>query len=84
MNESSGRRRRSKEEWLQIVDGYPSRDCTRSEYLERHNISENALQYHLDKRKAKAKSFTSVSTSSSLSSEITFEFPSGIRLQIRN
>jgi hypothetical protein len=81
MTEESKSRRRSREEWGEILKEYEKRSCTQGEFCERRGIRAAALKYHLDREVAKA-SFIPV-IGREVVGGVTVEFPSGIRLTIK-
>ena len=84
MTEQKKIQQRSAKEWAHILQEYETRDCTKTEFLTRHNIKPWALKYHQDKARQKPAVFAPVSSVAETSNgEVAVEFPSGIRLLIR-
>jgi len=84
MESNKERKRRSADEWKDLISQCEARDCTKSEFLARHNITSWTLKYHLDKARESTTGFTPiVPTAASSSQEITVSFPNGLNLTIR-
>ena len=76
-------KRRSQEEWSQLLEAYAKRDCTQEAFCRRHGLSSGTLKYQLDRQQSQSKFVPAVREVKS-SAEVSLELPSGICITVRS
>lgn len=78
-------KRRSVEEWEEILAAYATRTGSKEAFCREHDVKSSALSYQLERRSGKKRvNFSEAKTekAATSSSEAVVEFPSGIRLRV--
>jgi hypothetical protein len=74
-------KRRSNEEWSEVLAAYQGRKCTQEEFCQMHNVNPNSLSYQLSKI-SKQSSFVPAVREEVRLTKICLELPQGIKLTI--